>query len=47
MALLTKGVLAMTLGIGLRNRLPKNTLRLVSASLCLVMGMVSALKLVV
>lgn len=47
MALMTKGVLAMTLGLGLRNRLPKNALRFVSASLCLLMGMVSALRLVV
>jgi putative Ca2+/H+ antiporter (TMEM165/GDT1 family) len=46
LALMTKGILAMTLGLGLRNRLPKNTLRFVSVSLCLTMGIISALRLV-
>jgi putative Ca2+/H+ antiporter (TMEM165/GDT1 family) len=46
MALMTKGILAMTLGLGMRNRIPKKALRLVSVSLCLTMGIVSAVRLV-
>lgn len=41
-ALLTKGLLAVTLGRGLRKYVPGHVLRPVSASLCLLMGVVSA-----
>ncbi|MCA1592624.1 MAG: TMEM165/GDT1 family protein [Acidobacteria bacterium] len=42
-ALITKGLLAMTLGRGLRRRVPQRILRPVSASLCLIMGVVSVI----
>ena len=41
-ALLTKGLLAVTLGRGLRRHIPGHVLRHVSAGLCLLMGVVSA-----
>jgi putative Ca2+/H+ antiporter (TMEM165/GDT1 family) len=41
-ALLTKGLLAVTLGRGLRRHIPGHVLRPVSAALCLLMGVVSA-----
>jgi putative Ca2+/H+ antiporter (TMEM165/GDT1 family) len=41
-ALLTKGLLAVTLGRGLRRHIPGRVLRPVSAALCLLMGVVSA-----
>lgn len=40
-ALLTKGLLAITLGRGLRRYIPGHVLRPVSAGLCLLMGIVS------
>jgi Ca2+/H+ antiporter, TMEM165/GDT1 family len=42
LALITKGLLALALGRGLRERVPFHVLRPVSASLCVVMGVVSA-----
>jgi hypothetical protein len=40
--LLTKGLLAITLGRGLRRHIPGQVLRPISAGLCLLMGVVSA-----
>jgi putative Ca2+/H+ antiporter (TMEM165/GDT1 family) len=42
LALITKGLLAITLGRGLQKRVPRRILRPVSASICLLMGIVSA-----
>jgi putative Ca2+/H+ antiporter (TMEM165/GDT1 family) len=42
LALVTKGLLALTLGRSLRKRIPQHWLRPVSVSLCLVMGVISA-----
>ena len=44
LALISKGVLAVAIGRGLRNRLPTSVLRPICASLCVVMGIVSALQ---
>jgi len=44
LALITKGLLALVIGRGLRNRIPDSVLRPVCASLCVVMGIVSALQ---
>jgi putative Ca2+/H+ antiporter (TMEM165/GDT1 family) len=44
LALITKGLLALAIGRGLRNRIPDSVLRPVSASLCVIMGIVSALQ---
>ena len=44
LALVTKGLLALALGRGLRNRIPDSVLRPVCASVCLIMGIVSALQ---
>jgi putative Ca2+/H+ antiporter (TMEM165/GDT1 family) len=41
LALMTKGLLSMTLGVGVRRYAPKNVLRSVSAALCLAMGLLS------
>lgn len=43
LALMTKGLLALALGRGLRERVPFRILRPVSASLCVIMGVVSAI----
>jgi putative Ca2+/H+ antiporter (TMEM165/GDT1 family) len=43
LALITKGLLALTLGRSLRRRIPQHWLRPVSVSLCLIMGVVSAI----
>ena len=45
LALVTKGLLALVLGRGLRRRIPLQMLRPVSASLCLLMGVISAIEL--
>jgi putative Ca2+/H+ antiporter (TMEM165/GDT1 family) len=42
LALITKGVLAMAIGFGLRRRVPLHILRPVSAILCLILGLISA-----
>ena len=42
-ALITKGVLALTLGRGLRRRIPQQVIRPLSASLCLILAIVSAI----
>ena len=42
-ALITKGLLALTLGRGLRRRVPQHIIRPLSASLCLILAIVSAL----
>lgn len=39
LALMTKGLLSMTLGVGVRRYAPKHLLRTVSAALCLMMGL--------
>ena len=44
LALMTKGLLALAIGRGLRDRIPFQLLRPVSASLCAIMGAVSALS---
>jgi len=44
LAMLTKGLLAMTLGVGLRKQIPQRLLRYGSACLFLVMAVVSALR---
>ena len=43
-ALITKGVLAMTLGHSLRKRIPRQIIRPLSASLCLILSIVSAIS---
>ena len=43
-ALVTKGLLALVLGRGLRKRIPLQMLRPISASLCLLMGVISAIE---
>lgn len=42
LALITKGVLAMVIGSGLRRRVPLHILRPVSAILCVILGVISA-----
>jgi Ca2+/H+ antiporter, TMEM165/GDT1 family len=44
LALITKGIMALAIGRGLRNRIPFSVLRPVCASLCVVMGIVSAVQ---
>ena len=44
LALTTKGLLALALGYGLRRRIPLRMLRPVSASLCVIMGVISAIE---
>jgi putative Ca2+/H+ antiporter (TMEM165/GDT1 family) len=44
LALITKGVLALAIGFGLRRRVPISILRPVSASLCVIMGVISAVS---
>lgn len=44
LALITKGLLALTLGRGLRKCIPLHVLRPVSVGLCLVMGLISAIS---
>lgn len=44
LALITKGLLAMTLGRGLRKRIPHRVLRPLSVSLCLIMAIISAVE---
>jgi putative Ca2+/H+ antiporter (TMEM165/GDT1 family) len=43
LALTTKGLLAVALGRGLQERIPRHLLRPVSASICVIMGVVSAI----
>ena len=45
LALMTKGLLALTLGAGLSRRLPQNVLRYGALSLCLTMGVLSLLRI--
>ena len=42
-ALITKGLLALTLGRGLRKRVPQHVIRPLSAGLCLILAIVSAI----
>jgi len=44
LALITKGIMALAIGRGLRNRIPFSVLRPVCASLCVVMGIISAVQ---
>lgn len=46
LALITKGLLALAIGRGLRDRIPVSFLRPVCAGLCVIMGIVSALQAV-
>jgi putative Ca2+/H+ antiporter (TMEM165/GDT1 family) len=46
LALLSKGVLAITLGIGLRRHLPQNFLRYAAVSLCVIMGLLSVVRII-
>ena len=43
LALISKGLLALAIGRGLRNRIPLSVLRPICASLCIIMGIVSAI----
>jgi putative Ca2+/H+ antiporter (TMEM165/GDT1 family) len=45
LALMTKGVLALTLGASLSRRLPRNVLRYGALSLCMMMGILSLLRI--
>jgi Ca2+/H+ antiporter, TMEM165/GDT1 family len=45
LALLTKGVLAMALGLGLRKRMPHRFLRPIAVGICLIMGLASLWQL--
>jgi Ca2+/H+ antiporter, TMEM165/GDT1 family len=45
LALMTKGLLALTLGVGLTRRLPRNVLRYGALALCLTMGVLSLLRI--
>jgi len=44
LALISKGLLALLIGRSLRNRIPLSVLRPVCASLCIIMGIVSAIE---
>jgi putative Ca2+/H+ antiporter (TMEM165/GDT1 family) len=44
-AMMTKGLLAITLGIGLRDRIPQSSLRYGAFAMCLVMGILAALRI--
>ena len=46
LALMTKGALAVTLGLGLRKSVPKNILRPIAVTVCVLMGFVSASGLI-
>jgi putative Ca2+/H+ antiporter (TMEM165/GDT1 family) len=43
LAMLTKGLLAVTLGVGLRRFLPRHVLRVGAASLCVVLSLIAAI----
>ncbi|OLE55547.1 MAG: hypothetical protein AUG51_02685 [Acidobacteria bacterium 13_1_20CM_3_53_8] len=45
LALNTKGILAMTLGVGLRKHIPQNRLRYGLLAICLTMGVISLLRI--
>lgn len=44
-AMITKGLLAVTLGVGLRQRIPQSGLRYGAFAMCLVMGILAALRI--
>lgn len=46
LALITKGLLAITLGIGLRRHLPQNVLRYAAVCLCIIMGLLSVIRII-
>jgi putative Ca2+/H+ antiporter (TMEM165/GDT1 family) len=46
LALMTKGVLALAIGFSLRRRVPISILRPVSAILCVILGVISAISLI-
>jgi putative Ca2+/H+ antiporter (TMEM165/GDT1 family) len=46
LALMTKGVLALSIGFSLRRRVPISILRPVSAILCVILGVISAISLI-
>jgi putative Ca2+/H+ antiporter (TMEM165/GDT1 family) len=45
LALMTKGLLAMLLGVKLRQHVPRNPLRFAAVGLCVVMGLLSVVKI--
>lgn len=45
LAMMTKGVMAMTLGAGVQNRLPPNMVRYVTFGFCTVMAILAALRI--
>jgi putative Ca2+/H+ antiporter (TMEM165/GDT1 family) len=47
LALISKGLLALVIGRSLRNRIPVSVLRPVCASLCAIMGIISAVEAIV
>jgi putative Ca2+/H+ antiporter (TMEM165/GDT1 family) len=44
-AMMTKGLLAVTLGVGLRQRIPQSGLRYGAFAMCVVMGILAALRI--
>jgi len=45
LAMMTKGLLAMTLGAGLRSRAPKHVLRYATCGICVAMGILAAFRI--
>jgi putative Ca2+/H+ antiporter (TMEM165/GDT1 family) len=45
LAMMTKGILAMTLGAGLRSRVPRQVLRYATCAICLAMGILAAFRI--
>src|ERR1017187_3615206 len=45
LAMMTKGILAMSLGVGLRNRVPRNVLRYATSGICLAMGILAVFRI--
>jgi putative Ca2+/H+ antiporter (TMEM165/GDT1 family) len=45
LAMMTKGILAMTLGAGLRRRIPTNILRYTTSAICAAMGILAACRI--
>jgi putative Ca2+/H+ antiporter (TMEM165/GDT1 family) len=45
LAMMTKGILAMTLGTGLRKRVPENVLRYATSGICAAMGILAAFRI--
>jgi Ca2+/H+ antiporter, TMEM165/GDT1 family len=45
LAMMTKGVIAMTLGMGLRKRIPRNVFRYGAFGMCIVLGVLAILRI--